>query len=163
MQQRPVLFVRFYVERLVAILGNFGAQLGDAGLVLATRGFIGFKGGLRFVELGFRSGESRLDRGYSSGELGDFVLQTADFLIHVLQFQKILYFRKHCWRSCIDFSTRRELKSPALRAYGWGGLSREGCRGRKRPISSPAVNRARKAAAACYMQNTGHLASLPRE
>jgi hypothetical protein len=29
-----------------------------------------------------------------------------------LQFQKILYFRKHRWRSCIDFSTRGELKKP---------------------------------------------------
>jgi predicted nucleic acid-binding Zn-ribbon protein len=51
-------------------------------------------------------------------------------LLHEIQFaekeiaaneDKILDFRKHCWRSCINFSTRRELKSPALRAYGWGG------------------------------------------
>ncbi len=35
-----------------------------------------------------------IDR-HALGEFGDFVLQTADFLVGVLQFQQILYVGKH--------------------------------------------------------------------
>src|ERR1700680_3432183 len=37
-EQRLVLVVGFYVERLVAIFGNFAAHVGDGGFVLAAGG-----------------------------------------------------------------------------------------------------------------------------
>ena len=40
-------------------------------------------------------GEFLLDGGNAFGELGDFVLQAADFLVRVLQFQQIFYIWKH--------------------------------------------------------------------
>jgi len=36
-----------------------------------------------------------LDDGNPPGEFGDLILQTTDFLVGVLQFPQILYFRKH--------------------------------------------------------------------
>ena len=94
-QQSFVLFVGLYVEGLVAILGNFAAEVGDGGVVLAAGGFVGFDGGLGFFELGFGPGQFLLDDGDAFGEFGNLVLQTADFLVGVLQFQQIFYVRKH--------------------------------------------------------------------
>src|SRR5581483_4536122 len=56
-QQRFVLLVGFYIQRLVAVLGNFAAQLSDVGLVFAAGSFVGLDGGLRLVQLGLGSGE----------------------------------------------------------------------------------------------------------
>src|SRR5205807_5586287 len=50
-QQGFVLLVGFYVERLVAVLGDFAAELGNVGVVLAAGGFIGLDGSVSLIEL----------------------------------------------------------------------------------------------------------------
>src|SRR5438270_2758934 len=94
-QQRLVLIVCFNVERLVAILGNFSAEIVDGGIVLAAGGLVGLDGGLGFFQLSFGAGQFLLDDGDALGEFGNLVLQTSDFRIDALQFQQILYVGKH--------------------------------------------------------------------
>ena len=94
-QQRLVLFVGFYVERLVAVLGNLAAKVGDCSFVFAARGFVGFDGGLGFFQLGLGVGQLVFDGGDAFGKFGDFILQAADFLVRFLQAQQVFYFWKH--------------------------------------------------------------------
>ena len=98
-QQRLVLVVGFYVERLVAVLGNLAAQVGDGSVVFAAGGFVGLDGGLSFFQLSFGVGQLVFDGGDALGEFGDFILQAADFLIRFLQAQQVFYFWKHPGRA----------------------------------------------------------------
>ena len=66
-QQCFVLVVGFYVERLVAILGNFSAQVVDGGVELLAGGFVGFDRGLRLFEFGLGAGKLLLDDGDALG------------------------------------------------------------------------------------------------
>ena len=56
-QQRFVLFVGFYVERLVAILGDFALQVFDGGFELLAVGLVALGGGPHLFEVGFGSGQ----------------------------------------------------------------------------------------------------------
>src|ERR1700686_4491389 len=94
-QKCLVLIVGLDVERLVAIFGNFAAQIGDGGFVLPAGGFVGLDRSLSFFQLRLGACQFLLDHGNPLGKFGDFVLQTADFLVCILQFQQILYVGKH--------------------------------------------------------------------
>ena len=89
------MLVGLDLERLVAVLGDFAAQLGDGCVVLAAGSFVGFDCGLSFLQLRLSACKFLLDDGNPPGEFGDLILQTTDFLVGVLQFPQILYFRKH--------------------------------------------------------------------
>ena len=123
-QQRFVLIVGFDVERLVAVLGNFAAEIADGGVVLAAGGFVGFDGGLGLLQLSLCARQLLLDYGNALGEFGDFVLQAADFLVGLLQFQQIFYVRKHF--VCIDSSMRREAVSALSAGLFVSGVPEKG-------------------------------------
>ena len=123
-QKRFVLVVGLDVERLIAIFGDFAAEVGDCGVVLAAGGFVGLDGGLRLFQLRFGACQLLLDDGNTLGKFGDLILQTADFFIRVLQFQQVFYIRKH--GGCIDSSMRCEA------VYGLSAGAVPGWEGRKR-------------------------------
>src|SRR5580700_10447429 len=74
-QQRLVLLVGFYVERLVAVFGNLAAGVGNRSFILAARRFVGFDGGLCFVQSGLGASQLVLNHSDAFGEFGDFILQ----------------------------------------------------------------------------------------
>ena len=106
-QQRLVLLVGFYVERLVAVFGNLAAEIGDCGFVFAAGSFVGFDGGLSFFQLQLGVGQLVFDGGDAFGEFGDFILQAANFLIRFLQAQQVFYFWKHPEGLSFDSNTRK--------------------------------------------------------
>src|SRR5579863_223806 len=113
-EQRLVLFVGFHIERLVAILRDLAAQIGNRAVVLAAGGLVGLDGGLGFFELGFGSGEFLLDHRDPFRQFGDLVLQAADFLVRILQLQQIFDVRKHSSSVRSYFSTRNAAKTRGL-------------------------------------------------
>ena len=86
-QQGFILVVGLYVERLVAILRDLSAQVGDGSVVFAAGGFVGLDGGLSVLQLSFGARQLLFDHGYALGEFGNFILQAADFFIRILQAQ----------------------------------------------------------------------------
>src|SRR6266436_8806936 len=91
-QQRFVLFVGFYVEGLVAVLGNLAAQVGDRSIVLAAGGFIGLDRGLGLFQSSLGVGQLMFNGGDAFREFGNLLLQAADFLVRILQAQQVFYF-----------------------------------------------------------------------
>ncbi len=94
-EESLVLVVGLDVEGLIAVLGDFATEVVDCGVVLAAGGFVGLDGGLGLFELRFRACQFLLDDGDALGKFGDLVLQTADFLVGVLQAQQVFDVRKH--------------------------------------------------------------------
>src|SRR5208283_2355171 len=103
-QQRFVLVVGLDVEGLIAIFGDFAAEVGDRGFVLAAGGLVGLDGGLGLLHLRLRACQFLLDDGDALGKFRDLVLQTADLFVRVLQFQQIFDVRKHSALDSIDSS-----------------------------------------------------------
>ena len=95
MQQRLVLLIGLYVQRLIPIFRDLSAQVADRGLVFALGCVVRLGRCLCLFQLGFGPGELLLNGGDTFGKLRDFVLQPADFLIHLLQLKKVFYVRKH--------------------------------------------------------------------
>ncbi|MGA9385096.1 MAG: hypothetical protein WBV63_08750 [Candidatus Sulfotelmatobacter sp.] len=91
-QQRLVLLVGFYVERLVAVLGDLAAKVRNCGVVFAPGGFVGFYRALGLFQLSFGVCQLVLDGSDTVGEFGDFILQAPDFLVRFLQAQQVFYF-----------------------------------------------------------------------
>ena len=60
-----------------------------------SRSLVGLYGGLGLFQLRFGACQSLLDDGDAFGKFGDFVLQTADFLVGILQLQQVFYVGKH--------------------------------------------------------------------
>ena len=84
-QQRLVLLVGLHVERLVAVLGNLPAQIGDCSFMLPPCSFVGFYSGARLFKPSFRSRQFLFDESNALGELRDFSLQALDFAVGSLQ------------------------------------------------------------------------------
>ena len=83
-QQRFVLFVGFYGERLVAILGDFALQVLDGAFVLSPGGFVGLDGGFGLFQSGFGAGQLFFDGGHAFGQRGDFLIEAENFAVRLL-------------------------------------------------------------------------------
>src|SRR5437588_5870645 len=94
-QQSLVLFVGFDGERLVAVLGNLAAKVGDCGVVFAAGGFVCLCVGLGSIQLSLGAGQFQFNGSNAFGEFGNLVLEAADFLVRFLQPQQVFVFRKH--------------------------------------------------------------------
>ena len=86
------MLVGFYVQRLVAVLGNLAAKVCDCGVVFAASRFVSLDGSLSLFQSGLRTGQLILDGSDAFGEFGDFILQAADCLVRFLQAQQVFYF-----------------------------------------------------------------------
>lgn len=60
-KQSLVLIVGFYLERLVAVLGDFSLKVGNGGFVFALGGLVCLDGGLGFFHGGLGSGQLLFD------------------------------------------------------------------------------------------------------
>ena len=87
MQQSFILFVGFYVEGLVAILGNFALQVFDIRFELLAIGFVALGRGLRPFQLRLGSSQLLFNHRYAFWKRSNFVLQPANFFIRSLQLQ----------------------------------------------------------------------------
>ena len=90
-----VLFVGFYVERLVAILGNLALQVFYVGFELLAVGFVALGRGSRLFQVRLGPSQLLLDHRHAFRQRGDFVPQSADLFIRRLQFQQFVDVRKH--------------------------------------------------------------------
>ena len=82
-----VLFVGFYVEGLVAILGNLALQILDTGFELLAVGLVALGGVARLFQLRLRPSQFLLDHRHAFGQRGNLFLQFADFFVRSLQLQ----------------------------------------------------------------------------
>src|SRR5579863_1826641 len=93
--QSFVLFVGLYFERLVAVLGDFLLLVLNGGFVLAARGIDSLDGVLGILQSFPGSSQLLLYGSHTPGQGGDFVLQTKDLPVGILQRNQVLYVWKH--------------------------------------------------------------------
>jgi hypothetical protein len=96
-QQSLVLVVGFYVERLVAVLGDLALQFLDGDFVLAAGGFVGLDRGFGVLQDRPGAGQLLLDGGDFFGKGGDFFFQAQDVPVGFLHFHEPLYVGRHGW------------------------------------------------------------------
>lgn len=94
-QQRLILFIGLYVEGLIAIFGDFSAQVRNCGFVLTLGPFVRLDRGLCLFQLGFGSRQLLLNTRDPLGKLRNFILQALDFLVRLLQPQQFFDVWKH--------------------------------------------------------------------
>ena len=90
-----VLFVGFYVQGLVAILGDLALQVFDVGFELLAVGFVALGRGPRLFQVRLGPSQLLLDHRHAFRQRGHFVPQSADLFIRDLQFQQFVDIRKH--------------------------------------------------------------------
>ena len=112
MQQRLVLVVGFYVEGLVAVLGNLALQVFDVGFELLAVGFVALGGGPHFFQVRLGSGQFFFDHRHAFRQRRNLFPQAADLFVRSLQLQQFFDIRKHrpqashydssMWARCLE-------------------------------------------------------------